>query len=265
MQNRFSDYKFRCSGLGGIVSKSGNFTDGNKTYIEEVFIGEIEGVRKEAYGKALEKGKWCEQDGVKMLQDTIYKGSLVVKNKVRRHNDFIRGECDVFKNGIVYDIKNAYDRFSFGKAELSHNYYWQLVGYMWLWEAEQSRLFYCLNNMPDHLLVAEEYSLFYKNKGKYLTMESEDYLKDCEELRKAHNYDNKPVYEKFKVWDVPRLESDIENLKSAIGKARGYMNDLYDEHLAMIENNQRLMGLEPSVILAHHDPEVNATIVEKAN
>lgn len=243
MQNRFDDFKFRCSALGKIVSKSGNFTDGNKAYIEEVFIGEIEGVRKEAYGKALEKGIFCEQDGILMLQNTIYKGRLIVKNKIRKHNDFIHGECDVFKDGIVYDIKNAYDRFTFGKATLSHDYYWQLVGYMWLWEAKQSRLFYCLNNMPDHLLAAEEQSLFYKNRGKYLTMDSEDFLKDCEELRKAHNYDNKPIETKFKVWDVHLLGSDIEKLKSAIDKARKYMNDLYDAHLAMIDKNRQLMGV----------------------
>ena len=78
----FSNYKFRCSALGNIVSKSGKFTDGNKTYIEEVFIGELYGVRKESYGKAIEKGKYCEEDGITMLNKAIYPGSIVIKNRI---------------------------------------------------------------------------------------------------------------------------------------------------------------------------------------
>ena len=73
---RFDNYKFRASALGKIVSKSGNFTEGNKTYIEEVFIGEMYGVKKEAYGRALDKGVLCEEDGITMLNNTIYKGQV---------------------------------------------------------------------------------------------------------------------------------------------------------------------------------------------
>lgn len=241
MANRFDNYKFRCSALGNIVSKSGIFTEGNKTYIQECFIGEIEGVKKEAYGKALEKGKFCEEDGITMLNKTIHKGELLLKNKIRKSNDFIHGECDVFHKGFVYDIKNAYDRFTFGKAELTHNYKWQLIGYMWLWEAEKSRLFYCLNDMPEHLLIEEERMLFYKNKWKYASVESEEYIADCIELRKAHRYENKPLETRFKVWDLERDNGEIELLKKAITRARKYMNELYDDYVAMIEKNKSLI------------------------
>lgn len=257
----FSNYKFRCSALGKIVSKSGQFTDGNKTYIEEVFIGELYGVRKEAYGKALEKGKYCEEDGITMLNKAIYPESIVIKNKERKSNDFIHGEMDTEKDGIVYDIKNAYDLFTFGKAELTHDYKWQLIGYMWLWGLKKGRLFYTLNNMPEHMLMAEERSLFYKNPGKYLTMESPDFLTDVEELRKAHNYDHMPIWERFKIWDVPFNEEDVEALKRAIIRAREYMQKLYQEHTEMIAKN---MSYCQSAILAERDDELNATIIQTA-
>lgn len=255
----FSNYKFRCSALGNIVSKSGKFTDGNKTYIKDVFIGEIYGVRKEAYGKALEKGKYCEEDGITLLNKAIYPNGIVIKNKYRKSNDFIHGEMDAMKDGIVYDIKNAYDLFTFGKADLTHDYKWQLIGYMWLWGATSGRLFWCLNNMPEHLLIQEERSLFYKNPGKYLTTESDDYIQDCDELREAHNYSKMQIWDRFKVYDVPFSLDDIENLKKSITQAREYMSELYKEHHKMIEKNK---SFHTSVVTAHYDNSLNATIIE---
>lgn len=258
MKNKFDAFKFRCSALGKIVSKSGNFTDGNKTYVEEVFIGEIYNRRREAYGRALEKGKLCEEDAITMLNDTIFKGQLCIKNKQRKSNDFISGEADVFKNGIVIDTKNAYDLFTFGKANLSHDYYWQLVGYAWLWETDKAMLYYSLNNMPEQMILEEERMLFYKNKWQFLSMEDENYLKACEDLRAAHNYDNMPVYERFKSWQFDVLPEHIENLKRAVNKARAYMNELYTNHIEMIENNMRLSGL----MIAEYDKELQTTIIE---
>lgn len=254
---KFDNYKFRCSALGKIVSKSGSFTEGNKTYIEEVFIGEIYNRKKEAYGRALDKGVLCEEDGITMLNNTIYKGQLLIKNKERKSNDFIHGEADVFKNGIVHDVKNAFDLFTFGKANLSHDYYWQLVGYAWLWETDKAMLYYCLNNMPEQMLLEEERMLFYKNKWQFVSMEDENYLKACDELRAAHTYDNMPIYERFKSWEFIVLPEQIEQLKKAVTRARAYMNELYANHEKMIKNNMKLSG----VMIAEYDKELQTTII----
>ncbi len=237
----FDNYIFRASALGNIVSKSGKFTDGNKTYIEETFVGAIHNVRKEISSKYMEKGLFEEESGITLLNQTIYPKSILVKNKERKTNDFITGEADCIKDGIVYDIKNAWDKFTFGKSDLTHNYKWQLVGYMWLWEVQPSRLFYCLNNTPEHILVGEERKLFYS--GNFLTFEDKEYLAKCEELRKRHNYDNMKLYERFKLWDVQLLEGDIETLKKSIVNAREYMSQLWLEHEAQILKNKKLMNL----------------------
>ena len=259
MGNRFSNYLFRCSALGNIISKSGKLTDGVKTYLQECFIGEIYGVRKEAYGKALEKGILCEEDGISMLQN-IYPGQLLMKNKEEKRNDYIKGSCDVFKNGIVHDIKNAYTLFTFGKAELSWLYEWQVKGYAMLWNTNRGLLFYCLNDMPEQMLLEEERLLFYKNKWAFVSMEDENYVKACDELRKAHQYGWMNLWERFKAWDITITEADIETIKSSVITARNYLNELYEEHLAMIEKNKSL--LSGSVILAELDSETNAIIVE---
>lgn len=259
---RFDNYEFRCSALGKIISKSGKLTDGIKTYLQDVFIGEIYGVRKEAFGKALDKGVFCEEDGITMLGNTLLKGQLVIKNKERKRNGFIHGECDVFKDGIVFDIKNALTLFTFGKAELSWDYDWQLVGYSWLWEANRAILYYCLNNMPEALLQEEKMSLFYKNRWKFSTLESEDFLKACDELEAAHNYDNMPIHEKFKFWEVDISEKKIETLKTAVIEARKYLNQLWDEHCEMIQKNLSSINEPLHITIANRDNGLNITLLE---
>lgn len=257
---QFDKFLFRCSSLGKIVTKSGKLTDGAKTYLKEVFIGEVYKTRKEAYGKALEKGVFCEEDGITLLQETLLKGNLVFKNKQEKSNGFIKGSCDVDKNGTIYDIKNAYTIFSFGKAELTHDYEWQLIGYCWLWNRNKAVLYYCLNNLPDHMLEDEKRKLFYTNKWLYLTEESPNYIEACEELEKAHNYDYMLLEERFKFWDIEANEELFKRIEISVIAARKYLNELWEEHNALIQKNREAMGL-PSVIIAEHDKELNTIII----
>jgi len=258
----FSKHEFRCSALGKIVSKSGKLTDTNKTYLLDLFIGHINGIQKDITSKYFEKGIYQEEDGITLLQKTLHQGKLVLKNKERKRNGWIHGEKDTAVDGIVYDIKNAWDRFTFGKADLTWDYEWQGRGYMWLDGAEQFRLFYCLNNTPEHMLIDEERKLWYKHH--FVSMEDPDYLDLCNELRKAHNYDNMPLEERFKVWDVEHSDEKIETLKACITAARAYLGELWGDHQSMIIRNRRLMGLpSPSILLAEHDPSINATIISK--
>lgn len=242
----FDNYKFRCSALGKIVSKSGKFTDGNKTYIEEVFIGEVFNVRKEVTSKFFEKGLFEEESGITMLNKTLYPKSILVKNKERKTNDFIHGEADCIKDGVVYDIKNAWDTFTFGKADLTHDYKWQLVGYMWLWELDKARLFYCLNNTPDHIFEAEARKMLWNN---FISEDSPEYIEAYNNLKSKHTHDTKLIEERFKIWDIERNEDEIESLKKSIDMARCYMNELWAHREAILNKNRLLMGL-PAGLLA---------------
>ena len=240
------------------MSAKPELTQGNKTYLRQLFIELIENKRKEISSKYFEKGNFMEEDGVGMVNDCFYPTKLLTKNKERKQNDYISGESDLVHDNIIWDIKNAWDVFTFGKAELSDTYEWQGRGYMWLWGIDTFRLFYCLNNMPEHLLVEEEKKMFYKHS--FISPEDEEYQKLCVELRAFHNYDHRQIYERFKVWEIKSDQAEIEKLKSRIIKCRAYMNQLLAEHNARIEFNKQLMGL-PSGYIAHHDPEVAAIII----
>lgn len=236
----FENYEFRCSAIGKILSKSGKFTDGNKTYIEEVFAGVIHNVQKEINSKFFEKGLFEEESGITLLQNTLHKGELILKNKQRKHNGFIHGEFDcITKSGIVYDIKNAWDCFTFEKSDLTHDYKWQLISYAWLTGAKKARLFYCLNDTPEHILVQEEKKLFYS--GNYIHTEDSNYINNCNELRKKHIHSHKPLEERFKVWDIEFTDDDFECIKQAVINARVYLQELYDKRQLRLKENLSLM------------------------
>lgn len=254
----FDNYKFRCSALGKIVSKSGKFTDGNKTYIEEVFNGEVYNVRKEITSKYFEKGLFEEESGITLLNKTLYPKSIIVKNKERKENEWIHGEADCIKDGIVYDIKNAWDKFTFAKADLTHDYNYQLIGYMWLWELDKARLFYCLNNTPDHIFESEARKMLYT--GNFISEESPEYIEAYNNLKEKHTHDNMPLEERFKLWDISRSDEQIEVLKKSITMARNYMNELWNDRQATIQKNRELMGLD-SQLLPIHDPQLHNTVI----
>lgn len=242
----FNTYTFRSHQFGKIVGASGKMTDGNKTYLREVYAGAVNGVRKEVTSKYFEKGLFEEQSGIDLLNDTIYKGQLVVKNKERKNNGFIQGECDVIKDGYVYDIKNAWDVFTFENSSLSHEYKWQLKCYMWLWGVSKARLFYCLNNTPDHIFESEARKMLW---GNFISEDSPEYIEAYNNLKAKHTHDSKPIEERFKVWDISLEEGDIDKMKVAVVNARKYLCELDEERNERIAYNRLLMN--PSKLTIH--------------
>jgi hypothetical protein len=83
----------------------------------------------------------------------------------------------------------------------------------------------------------------------------------CIDFRKKHNFDHMQPWERFKTWDIEHSEEPIEKLKTKITKCRGYLNDLWDEYIEHMNKNKRLMGI-PAVLIASHDKEAGATIIE---
>ena len=239
--NLFDDYKFRAHAIGKIVSKSGKLTQTAKTYLIEKYIEETEDVRKEVTSKYFEKGLLCEEEAITFLQDHLYKGQLLLKNKERKRNDFVSGECDtIAPDNILYDIKNAYDKITLGKASLTWEYEWQVKAYLWLWDKQHGRIFYCLMNMPEILLMDEEKKLFYQ--GGFLDYDNPAYQKACEDLRKFYDFSNMPPERRFKVWDITLSKEDIERMKEAVIQARTFLNEYHKELEGIYQHNLSLMG-----------------------
>lgn len=235
------NYEVRCSRLGEIVPKEkARKPIAEQVIVQTIFNEIVHDYSKEINSKYLEKGKECEEDSFTMLQNTLFAGkTLIIKNKERKSNGFINGECDTVVKNSVFDIKNAYELSTFQNAALSHIYEWQLVGYSELWDTERAFLYYTLNDMPDHLLYEEENKMFYASK-KYLTMDDPKFLEDCETLKKRFVYSHLSLYERFKLFEVEDLKEKREQIKDHVINLRNALHTKLDDYLSFIVKNQEL-------------------------
>lgn len=235
----FSKYKFRCSQLGEIITPSGKVTKGMMTYLRDLHVEAVYNVTNDIASKYFEKGIMNEPDGIDILTQALYPKKLLVQNKERLSNDYIEGMYDTVADDIVFDIKNAWDLFTFGSASLTHIYKWQLHGYCFLTGLKKSALFYVLTNMPENLMIKEETTLYYK--GKFSDVSDPLYIEAVEELRKKHDYSKLSLEERFNVWFQDFTIIEEETIKNAVIKAREVLMELEIERLEKLNKNKLLI------------------------
>ena len=252
------EIKFRCSSLGYILTEprskaekdAGGLSETAKGHCVDVYASWMYDRREEVYSKYLEKGNSVEEDAITLL--SLHAKNLYFKNEDRLENEFIAGTPDLFiKDGdvisVVEDIKSSWDIFTFLRSkhkELNKNYYWQLMGYMWLTGADKSNLRYCLVNSTDSLIDDEKRKLAYAMKV-FDNDTDPKYVEQCKQIERNMIYDLKlflthyPHYplandvNEWK-WDVPRekrihtieiVRDDIaiERIKEKVTACREYI------------------------------------------
>lgn len=137
-----------------------------KTEIEKTWLFNEKGFWDDLNNKYLTKGLMNEQDGMGLSQKTFEEGVFFGKNEERVHKNNITGECDVlteiYGKRTVIDIKCSWNPKTFMSGDLSKIYEYQLRCYMYLYDAEQAFLCYCLTDTPSHLIEREKKQQWYK-------------------------------------------------------------------------------------------------------
>lgn len=129
-------------------------SEGAKTYCKKWLKEKLYGRREELKSKYVEKGNSCEEEGFTLMATELVK-DMVYKNKERKSNGIVEGECDLFHNEIVYDNKASWSLATFPMFETNipdKKYDDQLKGYSWLWTAKGAKLCYTLIDAPDELI-----------------------------------------------------------------------------------------------------------------
>jgi hypothetical protein len=118
-----------------------------KSQCLKTFLAYKYGYYEEIHTDAMMKGKLLESEAIGLLNE--FNGFYLKKNKERRSNDYISGECDIEgKKDDIYDIKICENiRTFFDVEDVSKNYFCQGQGYMNLWQKSNYKLTYVL--MPD--------------------------------------------------------------------------------------------------------------------
>lgn len=217
----FSNYKFRCSGLVHLMTngrkKDELFGDTTKTYLRDIYIKEtFNRERPDIKGPACAKGTMVESDSLSLVQEVT--GKAYFKNQDRFENDFIQGTPDVILDDKIIDIKSSWTIWTFASVDealAKKNYFYQVLGYMWLTGKKTGDLVYCLVNTPDELTEHELFKLSYS-----ITDE------EIDKLRINYAFDDIPAEKRMKQFSFEYDQVLVDELQTRIIAAREYLNKL---------------------------------------
>jgi len=202
-----------------------------KSYLQQLHKEEVFGKREDVRSKYLDKGIQVEEQSITLYSELT--GQLFIKNKERRENDFITGEPDNTQ-GKIRDIKSSWNlaTFPMHDTELKNQmYYWQLQGYMSLFDFKESELIYCLVDTPEELIADEM-----RRTGWKLGFVADipDELES--EIRRNMTFSDIPKELRCKVFHVERDDSQIKLLENQIKLARKYLNELSESLGEMVQS-----------------------------
>lgn len=148
------------------------------------------------------------------------------KNTERKSNKWITGECDVRDCRIIIDTKSSWDIFSFFRAKnapLDAMYWWQVQGYMGLYDCDSAIVAYCLVDTPQTLIDEELKKLWYKLgcPDKF----SDDWMAAEQEMIRLCKYDDIPLEDRVHEFFVERDDSKMQACYKRVEDCRKWMNE----------------------------------------
>jgi hypothetical protein len=218
--------KIRCSQLGRIMtaprSKSEVLSQTAKTYVEELAKEHLFGIKKMFKSRYTDKGNEVEEQAIELTEDVLG-FEFLTKNENYYQNDYIKGTPDIITTSLVIDVKSSWsgDTFPFFETELPNkDYYYQVMGYMWLTGKKNALISYCLINTPEEIVNDEIRRTAW---GKYEIEPSEETIRDVVAL---HSFDHIPKDRRVKAFHVEYNEGVVNEMKTRIEHCRTYFNEL---------------------------------------
>ena len=218
--------KIRCSAIGKIMtnsrSKSEVLSKTCKTYLQELAIEEMYGIKKEFSSRYTDKGIEVERESIDLVQEVSDFG-FMYKNEEFFENDYLTGTPDVNTDNILLDVKSSYDAstFPFFAEDIPNkDYYYQLQGYMALCNKRKSVLAYCLVNTPYQIVEDEVRRAHWK---EHLIDESEELRADVEA---RHNFDHIPPEKRIKTFEVRYDKDVVKAIYDRVKECREYYKTL---------------------------------------
>lgn len=205
---------FRCSSLGKLMTnptaaaaKAGeSLSVGAKTYIRQLVAQDVFGVDFEVSSKQMEKGVLVEDDSIQLLNRV--RGLQLTKNTEHRTNGHIYGSCDLYdaERQRGHDVKSSWSFATFPITEgdcIDPLYEWQMRGYMWLWDADEWEVNYCLVDTPEHLTTYEPATM--------------------------HFVSHVPEHQRLTTWTIKRDKSAEDAIAEKVIAAREYFASVVAE------------------------------------
>jgi len=221
--------KIRSSAIGKIMTnpktKGETLSQTTKTYLQELAVQEVYGIRKEFSSRYTDKGNEVEELSIALCNDVLNLG-FIYKNEEHFENEWISGTPDVNTDEILLDVKSSWDAttFPFFDTELKNKeYFYQLQGYLWLTNKTEALLCYCLIDTPLQIVEDEIRREHWKAS---LIEESLD-LRAF--VQSKHTFGHIPKEKRLKTFKIAKDDVIIENIKTRIEECREYYNELINK------------------------------------
>lgn len=237
--------------LGKLIEKRDakpTLSSGAKTYLNGLHQEAIFGRTKRLTSKYLDKGIRVEDDSIALYSN--YAEKYYTKNAIRFNNEYLSGEPDNDQDGVIRDFKSSWDFATFPMHEKeikNKEYFWQLMGYMWLTGFKKAELIYCLvdspfdliddalrklswqlgcvsvDSMPREVVVETVSNMIYTLDG----LEAYCHQSTDVELEWFHESFKEIIPEhRIKVFKCEYSDESISQMKTQIQLARDYMNEM---------------------------------------
>jgi len=220
--------KIRCSSLGKIMtspkSKGEVLSQTAKTYLKELALEEKFGIKKEFSSRYTDKGNTQEDLAIEMASQVLNL-PFALKNTEYFENEFIKGTPDLILEDEIIDIKCSWDgtTFPWFEDELPNkDYFWQLVGYMWLTGRSKARVVYCLVDTPEDIVQDEIRRTSWKKFEIDVTEETEN------EVRAKHEFSHISENKRVRAFQIELNDANIEQVKEKLLHATEYYNELIE-------------------------------------
>lgn len=239
MKNEIKNHEYlvRASSIGDLMtkgrSKDSDWGDTSLAVIRKAVLFNKYGIEEYLTSKHMEKGILNEEEGLKMYRQVMNGNFPIDDVKQRLINNYVSGEPDLIHDGIIVDVKNSWsaNSFPFWDQEIKNKaYIYQLQCYLWLSGLKEAKLVYTLTTTPEHIRKQEIQRLFFrlvdKPQNKNLNQsEIEDLAESI--VNKEMIFDQIPIENRVKIFDVKRDEKIIESIQQRIEDARIKYDELY--------------------------------------
>lgn len=234
IRKEISEYKFRSSKAGTVVSKSGKVGKEQETYAIECLWKLISPHTDEEIGTdAIIKGHLCEGENRRLIGRLLFPGEYIKEGQRRVSSPYFIGHLDYEHRDIIIDAKNSENFRTYMKAELTYDYERQMQTYMLGASLEDGRdkkgfIAYTLMDTPEQLIegkVSKEFALLRKRYG-------DDAGIDVEEVRrKVIQRETYPLLEdvdRVKLFPVVLSQKDIQDINETGRNLRAEMQNLFE-------------------------------------
>ncbi len=170
----------------------------------------------------LKKGTDMESEAVELLSKIDKQPYKLETENIE--NEYLVGRADIICSGKVIDTKISWNVNAFLNARtapVSKKYWYQMQGYMELYDLPEAEVVFLLLNTPPELIEREKVKL--QNRFMIGEIDREKYELDVENIESAFTYSSIPLKKRYFKYKIKREPHIFEKIYKKVDNARLWM------------------------------------------